>query len=58
MFGLFKKKTEADRLEIKYKKLLKEAYELSKINRTESDNKQAEAQEVLEQLESIRKDNA
>lgn len=58
MFGLFKKKSPADRLEAKYKKLLKEAYELSKINRTESDKKQAEAQEVLEQLESVRKDNA
>jgi hypothetical protein len=57
MFGLFKKKTEADRLEAKYKKLLKEAYELSTVNRTESDKKQAEAQEVLEQLESLRRDN-
>jgi len=57
MFGLFKTKSPADRLEIKYKKLLKEAYQLSSVNRTESDKKHAEAQEVLGQLEALRKDN-
>jgi hypothetical protein len=58
MFGLFKKKSPVDKLEAKYKKLLKEAYDLSTVNRTESDKKQAEAQEVLEQLEALKKDSA
>jgi hypothetical protein len=39
MFGIFKKKTEIEKLEIKYKALLKEAYDLSKTNRSKSDQK-------------------
>ena len=31
MFELFKKKTEIEKLEIKYKSLLKESYDLSKL---------------------------
>ncbi len=57
MLGIFKKKSEAEKLEQKYKKLLKEAFELSRINRTESDKKQAEAQELLDKIESMRKDS-
>ena len=55
MLGIFKKKSATDVLEKKYRKLLKEAYDLSKVNRTESDRKQAEAQEILEKIESLRK---
>ncbi|MFT4679497.1 MAG: hypothetical protein ACI9RU_003085 [Litorivivens sp.] len=54
MFGLFKKKSEIDKLEDKYKKLLKEAYDLSTSNRTLSDGKTAEANEVLDQIEVLR----
>ena len=57
MLGIFKKKSEAEKLEQKYKKLLKEAFELSRINRTESDKKQAEAQELLDKIEAIRRDS-
>ncbi len=57
MLGLFKKKSEKEKLEQKYKKLLKEAFELSKINRTESDKKQAEAQELLDRIEAMREDS-
>ena len=39
MFGLFKKKTEVEKLQEKYQKLMKEAFEISKINRSESDAK-------------------
>lgn len=53
MFGLSKKKSPLDALEKKYKKLLKEAYNLSKVSRVESDKKQAEAQDILEQIESL-----
>ena len=57
MLGLFKKKSETEKLEQKYKKLLKEAFELSRTNRTESDKKQAEAQELMDKIEAMRKDS-
>ena len=54
MFGLFKKKSEADKLQEKYKSLMKEAFELSKINRTKSDEKTAEAEEILKKIEALK----
>ena len=54
MFGLFKKKSAAEKLESKYQKLLKEAYTLSTSNRKLSDIKTAEANEVLNQLELLK----
>jgi len=53
MFGLFKSKEE--KLQKRYKKLLKESFELSKINRAASDKKQVEAQKVLNQIEALKK---
>jgi hypothetical protein len=53
MFGLFKKKTELEKLQIKYKTLLKEAFELSKTNRSKSDQKTYEAEEIAEKIEAI-----
>lgn len=53
MFGLFRKKTEAEKLNKKYDKLMQEGYELSTINRKASDAKYAEAEEVLKQLEKL-----
>jgi TRAP-type mannitol/chloroaromatic compound transport system substrate-binding protein len=55
MFGLFKKKSEYEKLEEKYKALLKEAFELSTMNRSQSDLKQAEAEEVWKQMELMKK---
>lgn len=55
MFGLFKKKSEYEKLEEKYKALLKEAFELSNVNRSQSDMKQAEAEEVWKKMELIKK---
>ena len=55
MFGIFKKKTEVEKLQIKYKALLKEAYDLSKINRSKSDQKIFEAEEVYKQIEILNK---
>lgn len=52
MFGLFKKKSKLAVLQESYEKLLRESFELSKINRTESDKKVVEAQAVLKQIES------
>lgn len=54
MFNLFKKKSEVDKLNDKYKKLLKESHRLSTTNRRESDNKYAEADEVLKQIEALK----
>ena len=43
MFGLFKKKTEVEKLQEKFSKLMEESHKLSTINRSESDKKYAEA---------------
>jgi len=53
MFGLFK--TKSDKLNSKYKKLLKEAYVLSTSNRKLSDLKYAKADEILKELENLKK---
>lgn len=50
MFKLFKKKTEIEKLQDQYKKLMKEAFELSKINRSASDEKYAQADEVQKRI--------
>lgn len=53
MFGLFKKKTEKEQLQKKYKSLMEESYTLSHTNRKASDNKQAEAEEILKKIEQL-----
>jgi len=53
MFGFFKKKSEKEQLNARFKKLSAEAHRLSTTNRKASDLKQAEAQEVLKQLEAL-----
>ncbi len=55
MFGLFKKKSPQQALEEKYEKLMKEAFELSKVNRTQGDQKYAEAQKIMDQLDALKK---
>ncbi|MDN4165559.1 Lacal_2735 family protein [Cytophagales bacterium LB-30] len=54
MFGLFKKKSEKEQLTEKYKKLLEEAYKLSHTNRRAADEKSAEAETVLKQIEALK----
>ncbi|MDP5157605.1 MAG: Lacal_2735 family protein [Flaviramulus sp.] len=54
MFGLFKKKSEVDKLQNKYKSLMKEWHALSSINRSESDKKYAEAEEIAKQIEKLK----
>jgi len=56
MFGLFKKKSEFDKLNEKYEALLKEAHVLSTSNRKLSDAKAGEAHEVLKQIEQLPKE--
>jgi len=53
MFKIFKKKTELEKLTIKYKELLAEAHRLSTTSRRLSDEKTAEASVVLEQIELL-----
>ena len=57
MFGIFKKKSVIEKLEDKYQKLLREAYTLSKSNRRLSDSKTVEANEVLKQIELLKKND-
>jgi hypothetical protein len=56
MFNLFKRKTERERLEAKYRRLLAEAHRLSTSNRAASDLKRAEAEEVLKRMDLRPKD--
>lgn len=53
MFGLFKKKSKIEILQEKYAKLMKEAHDLSKYNRTQSDQKYAEANLISEEIEKL-----
>jgi hypothetical protein len=53
MFGLFKKKSEKQVLVEQYKKLMKESHSLSTTDRTESDKKYAEAQEIMDKADKI-----
>lgn len=53
MFGLFKKKSQKEKLQAEYQKLHKEAFELSKIDRKASDAKFAEAEEISKQIERL-----
>lgn len=54
MFGLFKKKSEKDKLYDQYQKLTKEAHSLSSTNRKLSDQKLYEAEEIMKQLEQLK----
>jgi len=54
MFGLFKKKSEKDKLYEQYQKLTKEAYSLSTSNRKLSDQKAYEADEIMKKLEKLK----
>jgi len=53
MFGLFKKKSKTELLTIKYKKLLKQAHELSTMNRRQSDSKYAEADIIRKEIDNL-----
>lgn len=53
MFGLFKKKSEKEKLQAQYAALLKEAHSLSTTNRKMSDQKTFEAEEVMKILEKL-----
>jgi hypothetical protein len=54
MFGLFKKKSEVEKLQEQYKKLMEEAYKLQSINRRDSDAKYLEADDILKNIEALK----
>ncbi len=53
MFKLFKKKTVLEKLQDRYKTLMSEWHDLSSTDRAASDNKYAQAQEVLNEIDKI-----
>jgi hypothetical protein len=53
MFNLFKKKSEKEKLEQKYRKLMEESHKLSHVNRKQADEKVFEAEKVLQRLEEL-----
>ncbi len=53
MFGLFKKKTEKEKLQKEYEKLLKEAHRLSTINRAKSDEMTARANAIADKMDKL-----
>lgn len=55
MFGLFKKKSEKEKLQNLHTKLLAEAHSLSTKNRKLSDAKIYEAAQIMKQIEDLEK---
>jgi len=53
---LFKKKTELEKLNDRYDSLMEEAFRLSRTNRTKSDEKTSEADEVMLEIVRLEKD--
>lgn len=55
MFGLFKKKSEVEKLQEQYKKLMADYHRLSTIDRAASDAAYAKADEITKQLDTLEK---
>lgn len=54
MFNLFKKKTEIEKLQEEYEKLMEQSFKLSTSNRAASDKKVEEAELVLKKMDALR----
>lgn len=54
MFGLFKKKTEVEKLQAEHQRLLAEAHRLSSQDRKASDLKMAEAERVMDKIIALK----
>ena len=52
MFGLFKKKSDKEKLQETYAKMMADAHKLSHSNRTAADKLMAEAEEVAKQIDA------
>lgn len=53
MFGLFNKKSPVEKLQQKYKDVMKEPFQLSKVNRSAGDAKYAEADAIQKQIDEV-----
>ena len=53
MFNMFKKKSEKNKLQRQYTKLMAEAHKLSHTNRKMADTKLYQAEEVMKELEKL-----
>jgi len=53
MFGLFKKTSEKEKLQKNYAKTMSEAHTLMSTNRKASDQKMAEAEAIMQQIEKL-----
>jgi hypothetical protein len=54
MFGLFKKKSEIDKLNEQYQKMMSEVHSLSQKDRKAADMKTAEAEEILKKIDALK----
>jgi len=54
MFGLFKKKSEKDKLEELYRKKKEQAFRMSRTNRKEGDRMEKEANEILNKIDKLK----
>ncbi len=51
--GLFRKKSEKEKLQKQYEKLMKQSFDLSKSDRQASDRKAVEADEIAKKIEAL-----
>jgi archaellum component FlaC len=58
MFGLFKKKTELEKLQESYEKLLSQYHKVSQINRTEADKLMDQAEQIGKKMDEIKNKQA
>ncbi|NNL15106.1 MAG: Lacal_2735 family protein [Flavobacteriaceae bacterium] len=56
MLGIFRKKSKLDTLQKEYEQLMSQWHKLSSVDRAKSDEKYAEAQKILMQIEVLQKD--
>ena len=56
MFGLFKKKSEKEKLTDLYNKKKEQAFKLSKTNRKESDKLEKEANDILAAIDKLKEE--
>lgn len=57
MFSIFRTKSKEQKLQKEYDKLMQEWHRLSSINRSKSDAKYADAQDIAGQIERLKNSN-
>ncbi len=53
MFGLFKRKSPIEKLQVKYNKLMKDYHEISKVNRKEAEKYYVQAETILTEIKAV-----